>query len=113
MNKSIVMVLLLTSCFSFAADPKRSPAAELPASVKALASKIESEVRTRVSVYNVSAKQANACSEEGVHYNIKLQVKKAIRAMDKDGNPVIKSTWETVREVDTNLAGEAMEICAE
>ncbi|MBC7420189.1 MAG: hypothetical protein H7328_05625 [Bdellovibrio sp.] len=109
---SLLSIVLLSS-YCFAAAKPRNPASEIPAAVNGLASKLAKEVRTRISVYNVSAAEANGCSDEGTHYNIKVQVKKYVRAADKQGNPTIKSTWETAREVDTDASGTQMEVCLE
>ena len=109
---SIVVALFISGAV-FAAEKTRLPAASTPDNVKELAAKLKREVRTRISAYNVSADEANGCSSEGTHYNVKVQVKKAVRAMDKSGNVNVKYTWETVREVDTDAQGEAMEICLE
>lgn len=104
----------MLSTVTFAADKaSRNPAGTFPNEVTALASKVKKEVRTRVSAYNVSAEEASGCSEAGLHFEIKLQVKKAVRVLDKNENPVIKYTWETVREINTDAKGIPMEICTE
>lgn len=110
---ALLLSMLLVTGTSFAAGKTRLPAAATPTEVKELAAKLKREVRTRISAYNISADEANGCSSEGVHYNVKVQVKKAVRALDKEGNVTVKHTWETVREVDTDGDGAAMEICLE
>lgn len=106
-----LLTIALTNT-SFAANKKREPASN-PPKVNELAAKLKREVRTRISTYNVPAEEANGCSDEGTHYTVKVQVKKAVRAADKDGNQTIKYTWETVREVETTEDGIPMEICME
>jgi hypothetical protein len=44
----------------------------------------------RISAYNVSAEETKGCSSEGLHDNIELQVKKAVRALDKNENVTVK-----------------------
>ncbi len=111
--KSLILLIAFTSCVAFAKDKERNPASEAPIGVRELATKIKKETRTRISAYNVSSEEANACSEAGIHYSIKLQVKKAVRSMDKNENIGVKYVWETVREIDTDAKGNPMEICLE
>lgn len=111
--KCLTLLIAFTSCVAFAKDKERNPASEAPPGVRELASKIKKETRTRISAYQVSEEEANACSEAGTHYNIKLQVKKAARTMDKNENLGVKYSWETVREIDTDSKGNPMEICLE
>lgn len=113
-NFAILSTVTLLSITTFAADKaSRNPAAVFPQEVTALASKVKKEVRTRVSAYNVTADEANGCQDAGLHYEVKLQVKKAVRALDKEGNPIVKYSWETVREINTDDKGNPMEICTE
>jgi hypothetical protein len=116
--KSVLIAIIFSSLafasnFSFANNKGRNPASDIPNAVKDSANRMKREVRTRISAYNVSAEEANGCSSEGLHYNIKLQVKKAVRALDKNENVTVKYTWETVREWDTEADGRPMEICLE
>lgn len=111
--KLMTVAFVFLSSVGFAKEKDRNPAADAPSIVNETAAKMKEETRTRVSAYNVSAKEANGCSEAGLHYNIKLQVKKQVRGMDKKDQLVFKHTWETVRELDIGPEGIPMEICAE
>ena len=119
MLSALVLLISLSHQAAFSADiakvqkNRKAASMEIPTAVENLAEKLKSEVRTKITAYYVPADKAVGCYDEGMYYNIKVQIKKLTDGLDEKKNPMVKEYWETVRDINADDSGNSKEVCLE
>lgn len=108
MKKIIFTVAVLFSVSIFA----RVPEAPAPKAVQnARKQLLKDDVRTTMkSIMNTDG---NPCLSEGKSWEVEVQVRKTVRALDANENLTTKDEWETIKTVVIDRDGGVMEVCLE